>query len=240
MSTEPNRIPGEIKEGVYTLQGQPITTLMEKGDWTQTMALALFGSSLGAKEQKIFSACLIAAIDHGMDPPSAQVTRIVASCGKPVADSVAAGLLTLGPRHGNAASAASVWLRERVATADSVSEVVARALAEGARLSGFGHAEYERDPRAVTITELMKSLSIPHSHLEYALQVADELTKQKGKPLYLNIDGAIGAVIADFNWPSELADSLFLVARTVGLCAHALDEAKTAVRYRRGGAERTK
>lgn len=240
MSTEPSHIPGEIKDGVYMLQGRPITALMEQGDWTQTMALALLGRSLSSQEQRVFSACLIAAIDHGMDPPSAQVTRAVASCGKPVADSVAAGLLTLGPRHGNAASAASVWLREQIESKESAERAVARLLADKVRLSGFGHAEYERDPRAVAIVSLMQSLALPHLHLSYALEVGDELTKQKGKPLYLNIDGAIGAVVADLDLPTELADSLFLVARTVGLCAHALDESRTAVRYRRGGTKKTR
>lgn len=226
---------GEMRDGVFFLRDQPITALMERGDWLGTMALALLGRELKEEERVIFSACLIGAIDHGTAPPSAHVTRVVASCGKPVADSVAAGLLTLGPRHGNAASAAAQWLRTCVRKQIPRAQVVEEALTSRVRLSGFGHAEYERDPRAVSLTELLSSNFSVHPHLVYALQIGDELTRQKGTSLYLNIDGAIGAVVADLGWPDEMGDMIFLIARTVGLCAHAGEEAASAKSYRREG-----
>lgn len=226
---------GEVKQTGYELRGQKVTDLMQGGDWLGVMSLTLLGRVLEAHERTLFSACLIASVDHGMAPPSAHVTRMIASCGKPVADSVAGGLLTLGPRHGNAASAASVWLRTQVAEGVSIQEVVQKSVDEKVRLSGFGHAEYERDPRAIVLSELVKTTLSSHPHVDYALAVADELTMRKGKSLYLNIDGAIGAVLADLNWPAELADVLFLISRTVGLSAHALEEARTAKSYRRVG-----
>ena len=70
-------------------------------------------------------------------------------------------------------------------------------------------------------------------HLRYALEVAEELTRQKEKSLYLNIDGAIGAIMVDLEWPLELADTIFLIARTVGLSAHAHEEMAHAKTYRR-------
>lgn len=224
---------GSIQDGIYHLRDNKITTLMETGDWLGTIALALVGRSLEAHERPLISACLIASIDHGMAPPSAQVTRIIASSGKPLADSVAGGMLTFGPRHGNAASAASQWLRERVAEGQDIKETVRLALEKGGRLMGFGHPEYEIDPRAQTLATLVRAHMPAYPHMEYALRVAEELTIQKGKPLPLNVDGAIGAVIADLGWPAELADALFLISRTIGLSAHALEEIATAKTYRR-------
>jgi citrate synthase len=224
---------GAMREGEYALRGQSIGSLMQTGDWLGTLALALIGRTLTESERPLLAACLIAAIDHGVDPPSAHVTKVVASCGKPVADSVAAGLLTLGPRHGNAASAAASWLQQQIVAKVSAQESVSQALASGIRLSGFGHAEYERDPRAVVLAKLAETHLAHSAHLQYALEVADELTAEKGKPLYLNIDGAIGAMIADLEWPLELADTIFLIARTVGLSAHAHEEMAHAKTYRR-------
>lgn len=224
---------GEIRDGEYFLRNRAMTGLMKKGDWLGTMLLALLGREGTEEECRLFSACLIGAIDHGTAPPSAHVTRVVASCGKPMADSVAAGLLTLGPRHGNAASAASQWLREQVAASSVCTDVIENVIATGTRLPGFGHAEYERDPRAVVLAELLKTQRSSHPHIDYALSAADELTRQKGKQLYLNIDGAIGAIMADLDWPVEMADTIFLIARTVGLCAHAQEEASASKSYRR-------
>ena len=224
---------GEVKPDGYCLRGQPITELMASGDWLGTLLLALLGRAPKPYERSLAAACLIGAIDHGTAPPSARVTRVVASCGKPVADSVAAGLLTLGPRHGNAAAAAGEWLKAQIAQGIVPEQAVQTALSAGIRLSGFGHAEYERDPRAVTLAKLGQEVLPEAKHLVYALAVGDELTKQKGKPLYLNIDGAMGAIMADLEWPTELADVLFILARSVGLCAHALEEAPLSKSYRR-------
>ncbi len=224
---------GNISEGVYHLRGKSITSLMEEGDWLGTIGLTLLGRPLAAHERPLVSTCLIAAVDHGMAPPSAQVTRIVASSGKSLADSVAGGMLTFGPRHGNAASAASLWLREQLAEGRSAKEAVQLALEKGGRLMGFGHPEYEIDPRAQTLATVSRKTLPACPHMEYALRVSEELTIQKGKPLPLNVDGAIGAVLADFEWPAELADVLFLISRTVGLAAHALEEIATAKTYRR-------
>lgn len=224
---------GEVEDGEYALRGQKVTGLMESGDWVGTMLLALLGHAPTEAERTLLSACLIAAIDHGIAPPSAHVTRVVASCGKPVADSVAAGLLTLGPRHGNAASASAQWFMERVSEGADVRASALEAIEGGVRLSGFGHAEYQRDPRGVTLAKLAAEALTETPHMDFALAVADVLTEQKGKPLYLNVDGAIGAIVADLGLSAEMADVIFLLGRTVGLCAHAMEEAPLSKSYRR-------
>lgn len=222
-----------MQDGIYHLRGNSITNLMEEGDWLGTIAWTLLGRSLLDHERPLMSACLIASVDHGMPPPSAQVTRIIASSGKPLADSVAGGVLTFGPRHGNAASAASLWLRQQLTEGREVKEAVQLALEKGGRLMGFGHPEYEVDPRAQTLATMARKTLPACPHMEYALRISEELTIQKGKPLPLNVDGAIGAVMADLAWPAELADALFLIARVVGLSAHASEEMATAKTYRR-------
>lgn len=224
---------GEIKDGEYALRGQKVSVLMEGGDWMGTIVLALLGHLPSHAERALLSACLIASVDHGMAPPSAHVARVVASCGKPLADSVAAGLLTLGPRHGNAASACAQWLMEHVAQGEDPARVASNAVQQGVRLAGFGHAEYARDPRGVILAKLAKEHLRAAPHMAFALRIADTLTEQKGRPLHLNVDGAIGAVVADLGLPAEIADTIFLAGRTVGLCAHALEETPLSKSYRR-------
>ncbi len=45
-----------------------------------------------------------------------------------------------------------------------------------------------------------------------------------GKPLPLNVDGAIAAVLLDLNVPPALANAFFMIARLPGLVAHAHEE----------------
>jgi citrate synthase len=192
------------------------------------------GERPSTAHEAILNACFLACMDHGQEPPSAQVTRITASCGKSLADSVAAGLLTIGPRHGNAGSAASEWIRENVAASRSAADVADTSLSEKKRLPGLGHPIYEIDPRTTTLYEISKRNLKGTPHFDFALEVSRQMTEKKGKSLPLNVDGALGAIMADLNAPYDLADALFIAARTVGLIAQARDEASSSESYRRG------
>lgn len=188
--------------------------------------------------ETILTECFLACMDHGKEPPSAQVARITASCGKSLADSVAAGLLTIGPRHGNAGSAASEWIRENLAASRSAEEVADAVLSEKKRLPGLGHPVYETDPRTTMLYEIAKRNLLGTPHFDFALEVSRQMTEKKGKALPLNVDGALGAIMADINAPSDLADALFIAARTIGLIAQAREEAVSSQSYLRGNKEK--
>ncbi len=225
---------GEMKNGEYHLRGTPITTLIGEADFICAMWLAWTGFAPEEKTKRLLAACLVAAVDHGAAPPSAAVARIVASCGKPLADAVAAGLLTLGSRHGNAASAASAWLSECLLRGESPDVIAQRAIESKQRLAGLGHPEYDVDPRAVKLFEIAKTTLSATRHIDLILRVSACLSELKEKPLPVNVDGAIGAIVADLGIPSDLADAIFITARTVGLLAHARDEMGRSASYRRG------
>lgn len=192
------------------------------------------GERPSTEHEAILNACFLACMDHGKEPPSAQVTRIVASCGKPLADSVAAGFLTLGPRHGNAGSAASEWIRENLVAKRSAGEVADTVLTEKKRLPGLGHPVYETDPRTTMLYEISKQHLKATPHFDFALEVSRQMTEKKGKALPLNVDGALGAIMADLDVPSDLADALFIAARIIGLIAQAREESASSQSYRRG------
>lgn len=228
-----NSAIGEFVDGEYHLRGTAISALIQEADFLSVLWLAWTGTRPTDAQKHLIQACLVACVDHGTDPPSAHVTRTVASCGKPIADSVAAGLLTIGPRHGNAASGASLWIREAVRSGHTSTMVVQQAIAEKRRLPGLGHPVYSVDPRTVKLIELAKSLLTSTPHCDFALDVANVFQKEKGRPLPLNIDGALGAIFADLGAPTDLADSIFIAGRTIGLIAHAREEASQSVSYRR-------
>lgn len=189
---------------------------------------------LNEKERLLVETCLTLTIDHGSEPPSAHVARVVASCGKPLADSVAAGLLTFGPRHGNAGSLAAGWLRDALLSKKAAAEVVTSSQERGERLAGIGHPVYEIDPRTTELFALAKETFGSTPHCDFISQVAEELSKVKGKKMPVNVDGAIAAIICEMGVPSELADALFILARTAGLIKQSREEAAQSMTYRRG------
>ena len=54
--------------------------------------------------------------------------------------------------------------------------------------------------------------------------IAGSLLADCGKPLPINVDGAIGAILADLGFPYEVMNGLFMIARTPGLIAHVAEE----------------
>ncbi len=214
---------GEEKKEGYELRGQPLASLIG-GSFASAVFLAWFGRDAKDAELAVFEACLVASLDHGEEPPSAQATRLASETGKSLAQSIAAGIGVLDTKHGNAGGACAAWLRVHLGEDPAV--LVASELKEGKRLLGFGHRIYERDPRTIALRRVAKDQALDTPHLDFALRVADALSAAKGKTMPLNVDGAIGALCADLGWSDDIADALFILGRTGGLIAHAREARK--------------
>src|SRR5690606_16039651 len=121
-------------------------------------------------------------IDHGPQVSGALNTIITARAGKGVVDSLAAGLLTVGPRFGGAVTgAAREWfdgVQSEAAPADLV-EVRARARQ---LISGIGHKKYRLDlpdPRTAILADFAARLE-KHPYFDFAKSVEAITTKKKG------------------------------------------------------------
>ena len=59
------------------------------------------------------------------------------------------------------------------------------------------------------------------------MQMAQALEREfagTGKPLPINVDGAIGAILADLGLNPRVFNGIFMIARTPGLVAHVVEE----------------
>ncbi len=63
--------------------------------------------------------------------------------------------------------------------------------------------------------------------------VGETFFKIRGKNLPINVDGVIGAIVADLGIPSSLAKALFVYGRVAGLSAHHYEEISTQRPMRR-------
>jgi len=221
-----NSAIGAMKDHEYVLRGTSIAELMRSSDFITVAWLAWTGRRLEESEKRMIEACFVACVDHGIEPPSAQAAREAARNGKRLAESVASGMLTIGPRHGNAAGAASEWARDAFEKGTAPADIVEEALREKTRIPGLGHRIYDVDPRTVALVDLANEHLGGSQHLSYMQEVADILSEKKGKMMPVNVDGAIGAIIADLGAESWVADAIFLCARTAGISAHAHEAAE--------------
>jgi citrate synthase len=105
-------------------------------------------------------------------------------------------------------------------------EEITRIKAEGDRISGFGHRIHTKDPRTARMFELAATAGLdggPTTHIG-AARAVERAFAGIGKPLPINVDGAIGAILADLGVDPRVFNGIFMIARTPGLIAHVTEE----------------
>jgi citrate synthase len=96
-------------------------------------------------------------------------------------------------------------------------------------MMGFGHAVYRApDPRSTLLREVALGLggSLVERAIEIEAAILAELAVLKpDRPLPSNVEFYAGVVMATIGLPREMFTPTFAVSRTVGWCAHALEQA---------------
>jgi citrate synthase len=172
--------------------------------------------------------CLVLLADHELNA-STFVARCVASTGATPYAAVSAALAALsGRRHGGASSRAEALFRELGDAADPMPALAAR-LARGEALPGLDQPLYPQgDPRALAIVDALgKAVPAAGTRAAAAAVAAMKLTG-----LYPNVDFALGAATVGLGLPPGAALGIFLVARSVGWIAHALEQYESGVLIR--------
>ncbi|MDQ1456464.1 MAG: citrate synthase [Actinomycetota bacterium] len=171
---------------------------------------------------------LISTVDHGFNA-STFTARVITSTGADLGAAVVGAIGALsGPLHGGAPSRALQMLDE-IGTADRAEPWLRAAVERGDRLMGFGHRVYKTDdPRSLMLRDVADSLGGDKMelarHIEAtAVKVLDEL--KPGRRLYTNVEFYAGIVMDRCGIPRELFTPTFAASRTIGWCAHILEQA---------------
>ena len=174
---------------------------------------------------------LILTIDHGFNA-STFTGRVVASTGASIVDVVCAAIGALaGPLHGGAPSRALDAL-DAIGTPDRAADWVRGELTAGRRIMGFGHAVYRTpDPRSSLLREVARQLG--GELVERAMAIESEILAtlaelKPDRPLPSNVEFYAGVIMATVGLPREMFTPTFAVSRTIGWCAHALEQAEAA------------
>ncbi|ADC90084.1 citrate synthase [Thermocrinis albus DSM 14484] len=210
------------------IRGYRLLDLVGNLSYAQAVYLILKGELPNEKESKMMEAILVSVIDHGIAPPSVIAARAVASGGNSLNVGVAAGILAFGSAHGGALEDAMRFIQEGVSSTKSVSEIVREYLESKKPIPGYGHRYYkDYDPRTKRLMDIAKDLGFYGKHCQFAEEVQEEIARQKGKRLVLNVDGAIAAVASEMGFDWRLGKGFFIIGRVAGLVAHVYEELTT-------------
>jgi len=145
---------------------------------------------------------------------------------------VLAALCSLsGSMHGGYILRVEAMLADLLATADLKESIRAR-WRRGERLLGFGHPLYPRgDPRARAILDELRR-GLPKARTTPLLRIADEEFELSGHPPL--IDYALASTASLLRLPPGSAQGIFLIGRSAGWVAHAIEQyaARSIIRPR--------
>jgi citrate synthase len=214
------------------VKGHDVLGLMQTATFTDLIFLLHHDRLPSKGERRLLDAILVGVADHGAGAPSCAAARLAASGNRQsAAAAVAAGVLTIGDEHGGAGSGCMDLIAEglvRVRAGESMTAaagaLVDEARAAGQRLPGFGHRVHSTiDPRVAVLFGLAEESALLGDGVRFARALEDAV-RERIKPIPLNIDGALAAILVDLGFPPLVGKLLFIVGRVAGLSAEVLEE----------------
>jgi citrate synthase len=201
-------------------------------DFGQMAFLQIFGRLPGSNEARMFNAMMVILVEHGITP-SSLATRMT-YCGAPeaVQASVAAGLLGLGSVFVGSLDNAAKMLQEAlpdpnasVDLADLASKTVGAYRSRREIIPGIGHPFHKPiDPRTPALFKVAQETGFSGRYVELMQRVGAEAEKRHGRPLPVNVTGAMAAIASEFKLPWKMCRGLAVAARAVGLVGHIIEE----------------
>lgn len=192
------------------------------GEETVAGAMAVALGASPRRARAAINGALVLLADHELNV-STFAARVVASTGADLYACLTGALAaSTGPLHGGASDRVEALLDEVGAPARA-REVLQSRAGRGDAIPGFGHKLYpEGDPRAVALMETARALAGRSERLAALLAVADAMAGGGRAPP--NVDFALVALARALDLPRGAAAALFVMGRTAGWVAHALEQ----------------
>jgi len=215
------------------VRGHDVLALMRGATFTDLIFLLHHERVPTPAERRLVDAILIGSADHGAGAPSCAAARLAASGNRQSPSAaIAAGVLTIGDEHGGAGASCMALIaaalersrREGLSLDDTARRVVEDARAANARVPGFGHRVHAAiDPRVDVLFGLAEESALAGDGIRF-VRALERAIAGTIKPLPINIDGALAAILVDLGFPPLMGMLLFVIARVAGISAEVLEE----------------
>lgn len=202
---------------------------------------ALTGEPESKNKLAMIEAMITACIDHGITPPSVQATLIAASVRADYEVAVAQGVGAITDVHGGAGKKAAEFFtacvdlakQEKISLKDATYNVMKEYIDAGKRIEGMGHRLHTQDPRKEILWSIADKNKISGDCVKISKIAGDIFQQVRGIDLPVNVDGVIGAIVADMGLDLSCAKAIFIFGRICGLSAHYFEEIVTQSPMRR-------
>ena len=231
----------KIEPNKILVRGYRIDEMMGKISYGEMIYLILKGEMPTSNMGKMMETILVSSVDHGVTPPSTLAALTATSTGASLNAALATGILSINRHHGGAIEDCMNLVKDgverskekKISLSDAAREIVEEYEGKKLRLPGMGHRIHMKDPRTKKLFSMAEELKLSGEHVKFFRAIEDEFAKFKGKSIPINVDGAIGALLCDLGFDSDLANAFFIIARMPGLLAHIIEERKREKPMRR-------
>ncbi len=215
---------------------------VEGEPFAHTVYRAVSGQTqIDAARAGMVEAMIVASVDHGATPPSAQATILAASVRASYAMAIASGVGAITDVHGGAGAKAAAFFNaaatkakeDELPVAEATAALLGQYMRAGKRVEGLGHRVHTRDPRRDALWSQAEQSGLAGACVAISKIVGEEFEKVRGMSLPINVDGVIGAIVADMGLGVDLAKALFVYGRVAGLSAHYFEEMVSQSQMRR-------
>ena len=175
--------------------------------------------------EKTFDVALILHADHEFNA-STFAARVTAATMSDMHSAIVSGIGALkGPLHGGANEQVMLMV-EKIGSPAKAESWIRKALADKARIMGFGHRVYRvEDPRAKHLKRLATELGEQAGSTD-SVQILDTVAREvsNDKKIYPNVDLFSGAAYKSMNIPTDQFTPIFAISRVAGWAAHVLEQ----------------
>jgi len=228
---EPNKV---------IIRGYRLAELVQKVSFTEAIYLVIKGELPDSATKRMLDAILVAAVDHGASPPSTLAARTVVSSGGQYNAALAAGILSINKFHGGAVEDCARIIKQLVEEKgkednelETAKKLVISYREKKKKIPGFGHRMHTADPRVTVLQSIAKETGFDREYLQMGLAIEEAIKEVLGKPLPMNVDGMMAALLCELDFPLELANMFFAIARVPGLISHIYEEDKKQRKMRK-------
>ena len=222
----------DARDGQIRIRGYDVPSLMTGRTFTDTIFLLHQGRLPTPEERSLLDAILTGVADHGSGAPSCATARLAASGNRQsLSAAVAAGILAVGDDHGGAGLGCMELIAEGLkrksegglSLDEAARQLVSEARAEGRRLAGFGHRVHSTDPRTAILFDLARRGGLAGDGIAF-VEALERAVSAAVKPMPINIDGALAAVLHDMGFQPAFGRLVFIIGRVAGLTAEVAEE----------------
>ena len=219
----------------FRMRGRDVLgEILGEKSFSETFYLLVTGRELPQNYTRTFDACMVILMDHGITPTALVARMVHDSLPEDVQLPMIAGSMMVGNKFAGTMAGAGAIFREGVDAGGDPREfavsVIKRHKEEKKFIPGYGHPYYfPTDPRTEKMFRIALEAGVSGQYIAFAKVLAEEIEQSRGKPLTLNVTGALGAVLNEVSFPVEVMRGVAAVSRAAGLIGHVYEEMKNPI-----------